>query len=160
MKLYVANCSRQKHHFNYKLPEKSQQFGKPIASGCQIMIEQNHDVIQHIIDQHARYGFSDIRRLDKNFSGICYSIDKEVDFAAFRKGAEQKTENLERQSMENLTAAAVALDNTIDREVMKTGEVAAPSEQGVEMEIIGEAVDKEQENAPSFNATLKVTKKK
>ncbi len=30
MKLFIANCSRQAHTFNYKLPEKSQSFGVTI----------------------------------------------------------------------------------------------------------------------------------
>lgn len=160
MKLFIANCSRQKHNFTYKLPERTQQYGQPIRAGEQIVIEHNEDVILHIIEQHEPYGFLDADNLDKSFSGICYSIDREVSFSRFKEGTEQKTENLENLSKDILAASALALDQTVDNEVMKTGLVQAPSESGVEIEITGEAVNKEQDNAPSFNTTLKVDKKK
>lgn len=160
MKLYIANCSRQTHNFIYKLPERTQQYGQPVRAGEQIIIENNADVIRHIIDQHAPYGFLAADKLAKNFSGICYSIDKEVSLARFKDGADQKTENLENLSKDILAAGALAMDQTVDNEVMKTGVVSGPSEKGVEIEITGEAVNKDQDNAPSFNTTVKVDKKK
>ncbi|EOC9629720.1 hypothetical protein [Enterobacter ludwigii] len=160
MKLFIANCSRQTHNFTYKLPERTQQYGQPLRAGEQIIIENNADVIHHIIDQHKPYGFLPADKMNKTFSGICYSIDKEIDFSRFKDGADQKTENLENLSKDILAASALALDQTIDNEVMKTGLVNAPSENGVEIEITGEAVNKDQDNAPSFNTTVKVEKKK
>lgn len=160
MKLHIANCSRQTHNFTYKLPERTQQYGQPVRAGEQIVIENNADVIRHIIDQHAPYGFLAADKLNKTFSGICYSIDKEVDFSRFKDGADQKTENLENLSKDILAAGALAMDQTVDGEVMKTGVVSGPSEHGVEIEITGEAVNKDQDNAPSFSTTVKVEKKK
>src|SRR5690606_11425059 len=104
MKLYIANCSRQTHNFIYKLPERTQQYGQPVRAGEQICIEHNADVIHHIIDQHAPYGFLYTNKLTKTFSGICDSIDKDVDFSRFKDGADQKTENLEQLSNDILAA--------------------------------------------------------
>ncbi len=156
MKLYIANCSRQSHTFNYKLPEKTQAFGITIRPGDQHMIENQSDIINHIIKQHEPYGFQDCRKVDKKFSGICYSIDKVVTLGAIEDGAEQKTENLENLSQEILEATAVSINNTINNEVIKTGE--KPADDGLQMEIVGEAVNDEQDNAPSLKKTVKVGK--
>lgn len=158
MKLFIANCSRQKHLFNYKLPERTQPYCLPIRPGEQGMIDNNSDVINMIIKQHEPYGLLPASKLDKSFSGICYSIDREVTLNSFRDGHDQKTENLENFSKDVLAASALALDATVDREVMKTGEVSAPNEDGVQLEIIGEPLNPEQENPPSFKTTVKVKK--
>lgn len=118
MKLYIANCSRQPHTFNYKLPEKTQSFGVTIPSGRQHMIENQSDIIDHIIRQHEPYGFQRCDKVDKNFSGICYSIDKPVSVGRIEDCAEQKTENLESMSEEILAASAVSLNNAVDQAVI------------------------------------------
>lgn len=156
MKLYVANCSRQAHTFNYKLPEKTQQFGVTIRAGEQHMIENQSEVIAHIIKQHEPYGFQACNKVDKKFSGICYSINKVVTLGAIEDGAEQKTENLENLSQEILEATAVSINNTINNEVIKTGET--PIDDGVQVEIVGEPVNGDQDNAPSLKKTVKVGK--
>ncbi|MCZ5496752.1 hypothetical protein O5479_14310 [Escherichia coli] len=122
MKLYIANCSRQPHTFNYKLPEKTQSFGVTIPSGRQHMIENQSDIIDHIIRQHEPYGFQRCDKVDKNFSGICYSIDKPVSVGRIEDCAEQKTENLESMSEEILAASAISLNNAVDQAVIQSGE--------------------------------------
>lgn len=156
MKLYIANCSRQSHNFNYKLPEKTQQFGVTIKAGEQHVIDNQSEVISHIIKQHEPYGFQPCHKVDNHFSGICYAIDKPVTVGAIESGAEQKTENLENLSQEILEATAVSINNTINNEVIKSGET--PVEDGVQIEIVGDAVNTEQTNAPSLKKTLKVGK--
>lgn len=156
MKLYIANCSRQAHTFNYKLPEKTQSFGVTIPPGRQHMIENLSDIIGHIIRQHEPYGFQPCDKVDKSFSGICYSIDKPVSVGRIEDGAEQKTENLKAMSEEILAASAVSLNNAVDQAVIQSGEKPQPG--GVEIEITGEAVNTEQENPPSSKKTVKVQK--
>ena len=114
MKLYIANCSRQPHTFNYKLPEKTQSFGVTIPSGRQHMIENQSDIIDHIIRQHEPYGFQRCDKVDKNFSGICYSIDKPVSVGRIEDCAEQKTENLESLSEDCLLYTSDAADEHRD----------------------------------------------
>ena len=156
MKLFIANCSRQAHTFNYKLPEKAQSFGVTIPAGGQHMIDNQSDVIYHIIRQHEPYGFQRCDKVDKTFSGICYSIDKPVAVGRIEENAEQKTENLDDLSQSILEANAVSMSNAVDKAVMQSGETPKPGE--VVVEITGEAVNVEQDNPPKLNKTVKVQK--
>lgn len=156
MKLYIANCSLQKLKFNYKVPEKVQQFTQDIHPGHQICIEDSPEIIQHIIEQHAIYGLQPANRVDNNFGGTCYSIDKPVSKSQITHGHEQKKENMDDMSQKILEASAATINNTINNEVLKTGEIPRD---GLELEIVGEAVNQEQENAPaSLKKTVKVGK--
>ncbi|HDT0657935.1 TPA: hypothetical protein QIB60_000536 [Enterobacter cloacae subsp. dissolvens] len=156
MKLFIANCSSQPHMFNYKLPEKHQPFGVKIRAGSQHMLENTADVINHIIKQHEPYGFQRSAKVDKNFSGICYSIDKPVTVGRIEENHEQKVENLDDMSQKILEANAVSLNNTVDNVVIQNGE--KPKDDGVQIEIVGEAVNPDQENPPKLNKTVKVQK--
>lgn len=155
MKIYIANCSRQKHKFNYKVPEKTQQFFKLILAGQQAVIEDLPEVIHHIIGQHEPYGFLPANRLGDDFGGICYSIDKPVSIGQFNNGIEQKIENMDDMSQKILEASAASINHTIEQEVLKTGEIPRP---GFELEIVGESVNQEQDNAPSLKKTVRVGK--
>lgn len=156
MKLYIANCSRQSHHFNYKLPEKSQSFGVTIPAGGQHMIENQSDVIHHLIEQHEHYGFQRCDKVDKTFSGICYAIDKPVTVGRIEENAEQKVENLDDMSQVILEANAVSMSNAVDSAVLQSGQMPKPGV--VQIEITGDAVNPDQDNAPSLSKTIKVTK--
>lgn len=156
MKLYIANCSRQAHNFNYKLPEKSQSFGVVIRAGSQHVIDNQSDIIHHIIKQHERYGLQRCDKVDKAFSGICYAIDKPVTVGRIEENAEQKIENLDDMSQAILEANTVSLSNAIDNAVIESGNTPKPGE--VQLEIKGEAVNLDQDNAPSLDKTIKVKK--
>ncbi|MCS4265019.1 hypothetical protein [Serratia sp. BIGb0163] len=156
MKLFIANCSRQAHNFNYKLPEKSQSFGVTIRAGGQHVIENQSDVIHHIINQHEPYGFQRCDKVDNTFSGICYAIDKPVTVGRIEDNAEQKIENLDDMSQSILEANAISMSNAVDNAVLQSGQVPKPGE--VQIEIVGEAVNVEQDNPPKLNKTVKVQK--
>jgi len=156
MKLYIANCSRQAHNFNYKLPEKTQSFGVTIRAGSQHVIDNQSDVIHHIIKQHEPYGFQRCDNVDKTFSGMCYAIDKPVTVGRIEENAEQKVENLDDMSQSILEANAISMSNAVDNAVLQSGQVPKPGE--VQIEIVGEPVNADQENPPKLNKTVKVTK--
>ncbi|HEY4437684.1 MAG TPA: hypothetical protein VGN40_16160 [Lelliottia sp.] len=156
MKLFVINCSRQAHTFNYKLPEKLQSFGVTIPSGKQHPIEQPPEVIAHIIRQHEPYGFQPKDQVDKNFSGICYSIEKEASSSEIIENFEQKIENLDNQSQQILEASAVALDVAVDNAIIQGGE--SPLADGIQMEIKGEAIDQDQPNPAKIDKKVQVKK--
>lgn len=156
MKLFIANCSRQAHTFNYKLPEKTQSFGVTIPAGRQHMIEQTEDVIAHIIRQHEPYGFQPKNKVDDNFSGICYSIEKTVSTSEIIDNAEQRKENLDNQSQKILEASAVVLNNAVDNAVLQSGET--PLSDGIQMEIKGEAIDQDQPNPAKVDKKVQVKK--
>lgn len=156
MRLFIANCSSQPHLFNYKLPEKNQSFGVTIRAGAQHEIENNSDVIHHIIKQHEPYGFQRCDKVDKNFSGICYAIDKPVTVGRIEENHEQKVENLDDMSQKILEANAVSLNNAVENVVIQNGE--KPKDEGVQVELVGEAVNLDQPNPPKLSKTVKVQK--
>lgn len=156
MKLFIANCSRQPHLFNYKLPEKAQPFGVTIRAGAQHVIENQSDVIHHIIKQHEPYGFQPSHKVDKDFSGICYSVDKPLTVGRIEENSEQKVENLDDMSQKILEANAVSMNNLVDNAVIQSGET--PKNEGVQVELVGEAVNIDQPNPPKLSKTVKVQK--
>lgn len=156
MKLFIANCSRQAHILNYKLPEKTQSFGVTIPAGRQHMIDQPEDVIYHIISQHEPYGFQHRDKTDKNFSGICYELEKPLSSNQIIQNAEQKTENLDDMSQQILEVSAVALNNAVETAVIQSGE--KPLGDGIQMEIKGEAIDQDQPNATKVDKKIQVKK--
>jgi hypothetical protein len=156
MKLFIANCSRQAHVFNYKIPEKKQSFGVTIRAGKQHVIDYPPEVIQYIIEQHEPYGFQPRDGVDEHFSGICYSIEKTVSTNEIIENAEQKVENLDNLSQSILEANAVSMSNAVDSAVLQSGQMPKPGE--VQIEITGEAVNTDQDNAPSLSKTVKVRK--
>ena len=156
MKLFIANCSRQSHTFNYKIPEKAQSFGVTIKAGQQHMLDYPPEIVRHIIAQHEPYGFQPKEKVNDTFSGICYSIEKTVSSSEIIDNADQKIENLDNMSQEILNASAVSLDNAVQQAVLQSGEKLLGG--GIELEIKGEAVNTEQDNPPSLNKKVKVEK--
>lgn len=156
MKLFIANCSRQSHNFNYKLPEKTQSFGVTIKAGTQHLLEYPPEVVDHIIRQHEPYGFQPRDKVDKHFSGICYSIEKTVSKNEIIENAEQKIDNLDTMSQSILEASAVALNNAVDSAVRQSGEL--PKDEGIQMEIKGEAINQEQDNPLKVDKKVQVKK--
>lgn len=156
MKLYIANCSRQPHLFNYKLPEKAQPFGVTIRPGSQHVIDNQSEIISHIIKQHEPYGFQPCEKVDHGFSGICYSLNKPVTIGRIEENAEQKVENLDDMSQKILEANAVSLNTLVENAIIQNGEV--PKNEGVQVELVGEAVNLDQPNPPKLAKTVKVQK--
>ncbi|MHA1063420.1 hypothetical protein ACR9GP_05860 [Enterobacter ludwigii] len=156
MKLFIANCSSQTHLFNYKLPERYQAFGATIRAGGQHMIENSADIIHRIIQQHEPYGFQRCDKVDKDFSGICYSIDKPVTVGRIEENHEQKIENLDEMSQKILVANAVSLNNAVEHAAIENGE--KPKDEGIEIKLEGEAINQDQDNPPRLNKTVRVQK--
>lgn len=156
MKLFIINCSRQSHNFNYKLPEKTQSFGVTIPSGKQHMIEQSQHIIDHILRQHEPYGLQPKNKVDKNFSGICYSIEKEASASEIVENSEQKLENLDDRSQQILEESALALNSQVENVVIQGGEI--PKEDGIVMEIKGEAINQDQASPAKVDKKVQVRK--
>jgi len=155
MKLHVANCTHQTHFFNYKLPERTQPHGVMIKPGKQELIENTPEAIKYIIDQHAGYGFMDVKDIGPNFSGICYSIDKPVTTSQIMDGHEQNQENLENVSQEILENTAGAFAKNLENTMRQAGSEDPVGD--VEMKITGEAINKDQKNAPKLDKKIVAT---
>ena len=156
MKLFIINCSRQSHHFNYKLPEKSQSFGITIPSGKQHVLEQPPEVIECIIRQHEPYGFQHKDKVGKEFAGICYSTEEAATPSEIIDNSEQLLELKDDQSQAILEASAVTLNSQVESAVIQGGET--PNADGITMEIKGEAINQDQENPAKVDKKIQVKK--
>lgn len=156
MKLYVANCTHQTHFFNYKLPERTQPHGVMIKPGKQEVIENSPEAIAFIVDQHAGYGLVDAKYVGPEFSGLCYSIDKPVTSTQIMDGHLQNQENLENVSQEILENTAGAFAQNLESTMRQAGSEDPIGD--VEMKITGEAINKDQKNAPKLDKKVVATK--
>lgn len=118
--LYVANASKQKHDFIYRVPEETSLRRQQIPAGGQITVYQPNapiEVLRTIIDQHARYGLVDVADIDrrKPFVGVCYSLDKPIKVDKIMQADEHNAGVLQQASQEARKLSAAALHNAIDR---------------------------------------------
>ncbi|PHI31166.1 hypothetical protein [Budvicia aquatica] len=155
MKLYIANCTHQSHFFNYRLPERLQPFFHAIPSGHQVMLDMPKDSVNFVIEQHELYGLCLASKINGKFSGLCYSIDKEMDVNAIQNGIDQKLENMEAQSQEIRENGVIAMNHVLDQAAIQNGE--AP-QAGLEVEIKGEPLDSTKGDAKTFTQKIKVGK--
>ena len=155
MKLHIANCSPQRHLFNYKLPERRQPFARHIPAGGQIFIEGQDTDITAIIDQHERYGFVDVADIPKDFSGICYSINREIKVSKISDGYEARLEFIDERAEKIIEESAVVINNEIKNVAVNHGQ---EQKDGLEMTINSEPLDPEQDDKSPVKKNVKVSK--
>lgn len=155
MKLHIANCSPQRHLFNYKLPERNQPFARHIPAGTQIAIEGQDTDIKAIIDQHARYGLVDVGNIPTNFSGLCYSIDREIKVSKIKDGYQARIEFLDDRAEKIIEESAVVINNGIKNAAVNHGQ---EQQDGFEMSINSEPLDPEQDDKAPVKKNVKVSK--
>lgn len=126
MDLYVANCTRQVHHFQYRMPESNKLLEQHIPIGGQIRVasgDLNSPAIDGIIAQHAPYGLvrvDDIIR-GKSFHGLCYSIGKPIRADRIRGLMDQNNGVLVERGKELRKEAAVAANDILERSLADSG---------------------------------------
>lgn len=112
--LYLANTTKQHHLFNYRLPENSQLFQVTIPAGGQVKLPHEDlsiDQLGYVIKQHEQYGLIDQKNIIsmRAYTGLCYSIGKEIDMRRVRHAIEKNDEYLNEGASkmigENLAAA-------------------------------------------------------
>ncbi|MEJ0017529.1 MAG: hypothetical protein WDN25_13380 [Acetobacteraceae bacterium] len=156
MTLYVANCSKQRVDFAYRVPE---EIGAPrrqqIERGAQIMVFKRDlglPAAKAIIAQHERYGIVPLDEIDrcKPFIGLCYSFDKPIPVDAIMRADEHNTGALEIASAESRVATAAALHQMLERSV----EGAPTQLDSVEIEVVVQNGPHE----PGLNEAVTVTR--
>ena len=155
MKLHIANCSPQRHLFNYKLPERRQPFARHIPAGSQIAIEGQDTDVAAIIDQHERYGLVEVTKIPKDFSGLCYSIGREIKVSKISDGYEARLEFLDERAERIVEESAVVINNDIKNAAVNHGH---EQQDGLEMTIQSEPLDPEQDDKAPVKRNLKVSK--
>lgn len=109
--LYVGNCTRQRNLFQYRIAGKPEFILQEIPPRHQTAISVDSPVeVESIIEAHAPYGMravSEIDRLDA-FTGLVYSLDKQIPGHKLTAAAEHNLKTLEKQGEINRAQAALA----------------------------------------------------
>ena len=113
MKLFIANCTAQRHDFQYRIVEqagvKRQQI--PMNGQIEIAYDLNQQQVDGIIAQHAPYGMVSVDEIDRTrpFIGLCYSVGKPIKVDALRRTLVHNRDVLEETGKKNRTEAGLAV---------------------------------------------------
>jgi hypothetical protein len=121
-RLYIANCTKQRHEFLYRAPEQKNHIKQPIEIGSQIAVWKSdgtasRDDLQIIVEQHTAYGLVDVSEIDrtKHFVGMCYSFDKPVDIQKIMYTIESNDAVLEQRSLDLRKEGASVISHTLNQ---------------------------------------------
>jgi len=122
-KLYVANCTKQRHDFVFRSPEEDQTKSRiltmTIGVGEQAVIWRDAPLaeLDRIIQQKLVFGMRPASELygAREFVGLCYEIDRPVDIDRVVHAVKVNDQHLEAVSAKVREESAVALNNEIDR---------------------------------------------
>ena len=153
-KLYIANCTKQEAFFEYTVPENLKRFAKPIRAGTQVEIENTSDVLNYIIGQHERYGFTEVSKITKGFSGLCYRFDKPISIDAIQAGLSQSEQDMIDRALEARKIQAVASDAHLSRVAQEGG---LRQKANLEVEVVEEKRNFT-DNEDKFEQTITVQK--
>lgn len=114
-KIYVANGSKQRLKFNYRLPESNRVHELDVHSGRQEVIGEGwtDTTAEYFIKQLENAGFrrsSETNGRIENFSGFMYSVDKATTETQIRSGHEARVEAQEKVSAVEAQRGALAMD--------------------------------------------------
>jgi len=155
MKLFIANTTKQRHIFVFRVLETGRLRQIPIEPGCQMVVldDASSEQVEAVIEHHAIYGLINSRNIDqsKAFVGLCYSIDKPVASSVIEKAIRDNDHHLSNGAHQVRQASLAALDKTLSEN---------GSGYGGEMEFTVEQVKGRDDNddAPTVNEAI-VTEK-
>ena len=133
MKLFVANMSNKRHDFIFRVPGSPRVHHQMIMSGAQVQIHKDDtkDVLDSIVEQHARYGLKPASEVlqRKGYTGLCYSFDKPVPVDTFMVAQEKNDDALIEQGTERRQHEAAAIHDRLN--APEAGEL-----QKVELEVV------------------------
>src|ERR1700761_5158831 len=114
-RIYVANGTKQRLKFHYRLPESSRIHELEVHSGHQEMIgeEWTQKVVDYFIWQLGNAGFRRSHETNgrmENFSGWMYSLDKPTTETQIESGHEARVEAQEKISAVEAQRGALAMD--------------------------------------------------
>lgn len=146
--LFIANATRQFLDFTYRLPESSGPRVQRIRPGGQIRIsgDLSQKGVDAVVDQHRKYGLVRVSEIDrtKDFSGICYDVDRPVQVEKLRRAMAKKTEVLVERGREIRKMAAIANNNALEASLEESGRPEGLRE--LSMEIVEENPTEASEN--------------
>lgn len=114
-KLYIANLTKQRHDFIYRVPNdpRLHQQDIPLGGQRQIWSEAPVSTLRYIVEQHERYGLIPVTEVTRkrDFAGLCYSFDKPIDVEKMLFALDHNDGFLVQSSMEVRKQAAGAVMN-------------------------------------------------
>ncbi|HIB9044498.1 hypothetical protein [Atlantibacter hermannii] len=116
MKLFIANTTKQRHIFTFRVLETGRLRQIPIEHGSQMaVLDGSTDEIEAVIKHHQVYGLIDASKIDQSrqFVGICYSIDKPVSANIIEKTIRDNDDHLTRNAHNRRQASVAALDTSL-----------------------------------------------
>jgi hypothetical protein len=124
-KLYIANCTKQRHEFIYRAPEQKNPVTQVIEIGSQIMVwkDDPRDVLLNIVEQHEHYGLIAVSEIDrtKHFVGMCYQFDKPIDVNKIMYTVENNDTVLEQRALEARKEAAQVISHSLSQVAADSG---------------------------------------
>lgn len=146
-KLFIANVTKQKWVFTYRLPGGAQHFRRDIAPGAQICLDHlQSEEIEAVVKQNAVYGCRKAGDLSgrKGFATLLYSLDNPVRvdpmLETFETNDAAKTAEADERRKRTATAMAQNIADTIHRETGAPRENLVPER--LEVETIEESTGK------------------
>ena len=123
-KLFIANCTKQRQNFAYRLPEHPSFREQPIEIGPQIQVSGNLSQldVSAIIEQHRVYGMIEVHeKAPQGFVGLCYSVDKPVPSTPIQDLILHNTEIMTNIGRSQRQEAAVAFNSMAENNVRQFG---------------------------------------
>ncbi|MEX3914883.1 hypothetical protein AB4Y43_01365 [Paraburkholderia sp. BR10872] len=124
-KLYVANCTRQRHEFMYRAPEQKNPVVQVIEIGQQIMVWKDaaKEDLGLIVEQHQHYGLISVADIDRSkfFVGMCYQFDKPIDVNKIMYTVENNDTVLEERALEARKQAAQVISHSLNQVAQDAG---------------------------------------
>lgn len=123
MHLYIANTTKQHHHFQFRLPEQSPRLPL-IKAGQQICLDNlSNEEIGIVLKQNDIYGIQDAKEISRRkvrYIGICYSIGEPVNIDQMLTTYEANDEALKRRANERIVEQAAAVQEVTAEHLHRT----------------------------------------
>jgi len=139
MKLFIANLTKQRFKFHYRLPENPKLLDQDIPIGKQIQIAGDlaRDVIDIIISQHADYGILAANEVygkshDNIKAPLVYSVGEPVDLDKLFHGIAKNDDVAQKMADDSkLATTAAILEQFPEANAVELDTVAETVENGV-----------------------------
>lgn len=122
MKLFIANCSHQQQHFNYRMLESTRSFEQYVPIGQQIHISRtdlSQADVDYIVEQNRKYGWLSVDEAknklgDKNIPMV-FSVDRPISSADMYRIINHNRGVLTQDGAERRKEAAVNAHHVISQ---------------------------------------------
>lgn len=126
-KLYVANATKQRFEFVYRLPGSPGAKLQTIEIGGQIQVGGPTSIflpedIDSVLEQYRQYGLVSVDEMDRGrtaFTGLCYSVDKPVSIDRLQRAMQRNSEALDKRGRVIRQEAAISVNNAIENELLE-----------------------------------------